>query len=375
MLHSPHQTTYLALGSNRGDKMHWLQQAVKLIFEHIGNITAVSKIYKTPAWGFEGNDFLNACIEVSTRLSAEKTLEKLLRIEEELGRVRSKNGYDNRNIDLDIVFFGNEQKQDKNLTVPHPKMSERRFVLAPLADIAPDLIHPIRKQSISELLQKTSDRSEIEETKEKLEIPKLSLEGLNHLAIEGVIGAGKSSLTRMIAEDFNGKPVLERFKDNPFLPKYYKEPQRYAFALEMSFLAERYQQLNSQLIHHPKSNHQLTISDYDASKSLIFAEITLPREEFLLYKKLFDIIHKNLPLPDLYVYLYQTTDRLLENIKKRGRDYEQGITAEYLEKLNKGYMEFIQSQSKLKVKTIDVSGMDFMENREDYLKVLREIMG
>jgi len=373
MPHSPHQTTYLALGSNRGDKMHWLQKAVKLIFEHIGNITAVSKIYKTPAWGFEGNDFLNACIEVSTRLSAEKTLEKLLRIEEELGRVRSKNGYDNRNIDLDIVFFGNEQKQDKNLTVPHPKMSERRFVLAPLADIAPDLIHPIKKQSISELLQKTSDRSEIEETKEKLEIPKLSLEGLNHLAIEGVIGAGKSSLTRMIAEDFNGKPVLERFKDNPFLPKYYKEPQRYAFALEMSFLAERYQQF----IDHTGQYelfHDFVISDYDFNKSMIFAEITLQPEELLLYKKLFQIIHKNLPRPDLYVYLYQTTDRLLENIKKRGRDYEQNISAEYLEKLNKRYLEFIKSQSTLNIKIIDISELNFVKNREDYLMVLREIV-
>lgn len=347
-----------------------------LIFERVGNITAVSKIYKTPAWGFEGDDFLNACIEVRTRLSAEGTLEKLLEIEVEMGRVKRRDtrlrGYLDRNIDLDIVFFGNEQKQDENLTVPHPKMSERKFVLAPLADIAPDLVHPIKKQSISELLEKTSDSSEIEETREKLEIPKLSFEGLHHLAIEGVIGAGKTSLAQMLAEDFNAKLVLEGFKDNPFLPKFYKEPQRYAFALEMSFLAERYQQLLDNTGQY-ELFHNFVVSDYDLNKSMIFAEITLQPEEFLLYKKLFKIIHKNLPRPDLYVYLYQATDRLLENIKKRGRDYEQNISAEYLDKINKGYLEFIKSQSGLNVKIIDISGVDFVGKREDYLKVLREM--
>src|SRR5690606_30977785 len=116
------------------------------------------------------------------------------------------------------------------------------------------------------------------------------------------------------------------------------------------------------------------ISDYDFNKSMIFAEITLQPEELLLYKKLFQIIHKNLPRPDLYVYLYQTTDRLLENIKKRGRDYEQNISAEYLEKLNKRYLEFIKSQSTLNIKIIDISELNFVKNREDYLMVLREIV-
>jgi deoxyadenosine/deoxycytidine kinase len=165
---------------------------------------------------------------------------------------------------------------------------------------------------------------------------------------------------------------LERFADNPFLPKFYEEPKRYAFTLEMSFLADRYQQISDDLSQLDLFK-DFIVSDYDIYKSLIFSKITLPEDEFKLYRRLFYMMYKDIAKPDLYVYLYQNTERLKENIKKRGRDYEQNIDGDYLEKINTGYLEFLKNQTELNVKIIDVSNRDFVDNREDYLWILDEI--
>ena len=194
-----------------------------------------------------------------------------------------------------------------------------------------------------------------------------------HVAIAGNIGAGKTSMATKIAQDFNAKLILERFKDNPFLPKFYEDATRYAFPLEMSFLADRYQQLVDDITQLDLFKESV-IADYDVNKSLIFASITLPEEEFALYKKLFQVMHKDVPKPDVYVYLYQNTERLLENIKKRGRKYEQSIQAEYLQKLNTGYLEFIKTQHSENIKIIDISEMDFLKKRSDYLNILKQII-
>ena len=159
----------------------------------------------------------------------------------------------------------------------------------------------------------------------------------------------------------------------PFLPKFYKNPQRYAFPLEMSFLADRYQQLVDDITQFDLFK-DFVIADYDAHKSMIFANVTLQDEEFNLYKKLFQLMHKELPKPDVYVYLYQNTGRLLENIKKRGRTYEQSIEAEYLQKINDGYLQYIKSQPQDNIKMIDISDRDFVKNRKDYLYILTEIL-
>src|SRR5690606_25937486 len=148
---------------------------------------------------------------------------------------------------------------------------------------------------------------------------------------------------------------------------------RYAFPLEMSFLADRYQQLVDDITQFDLFKDSV-IADYDVNKSLIFASITLPEEEYALYRKLFQVMHKDLPKPDIYVYLYQNTERLLENIKKRGREYEAKIAPEYLQKLNAGYFEFIKSQQTDNIKIIDISEMDFLENRSDYLWILKKIV-
>lgn len=365
-------TAYIGLGSNKGNRLELLQSAINLIFERLGTIKKVSKIYQTPALGFEGDDFLNACIKIKTRFSAATVLADLLAIEEDLGRKRSSQHYENRTLDLDLLFYEDSIINSENLTLPHPRLTKRKFVLEPLSEIAPKYIHPVLGKSILKLLDTTSDTSEIEIFPETLKTPELSFDNLSYLAVEGNIGAGKTSLATMVSQDFNAKLITERFKDNPFLPKFYKDQTRYGFPLEMSFLADRYQQLIEDIGQYDLFN-DFVVADYDIYKSMIFAGVTLNEEENSLYKRLFQIMYKDLPKPDLYIYLYQDTARLLTNIKRRGRSYEQDIPAEYLEKINRGYLDFIKSQNHLEIKIIDVTELDFVSNRKDYLFLLREI--
>ncbi len=163
----------------------------------------------------------------------------------------------------------------------------------------------------------------------------------NYIAIEGNIGAGKTSLATKIANDLNGRLILEQFDDNPFLAKFYDNPERYAFPLELSFLAERYQQLRTELANQ-ELFHDFTISDYFLNKSVIFARKTLNEDEYQLFYKLFNIMNANLPKPQLLVHLYVNTKRLQSNIQLRGRSYEQKIQDEYLEKIQSSYFEYLK---------------------------------
>jgi len=192
------------------------------------------------------------------------------------------------------------------------------------------------------------------------------------VVIEGNIGAGKTSLSKMIAKDYNAKLILERFAENPFLPKFYKEPDKYAFQLETSFLIDRYQQLIDDL-----QNRELfkdfIVADYHFYKSLIFAKNTLEDAEFQLYRKIFNVIYKNIPKPDLYVYLHVSVERLLENIKKRGRPYEQNIKPEYLQKIQEGYFTFFREQTDFRFVIIDTNEIDFVNNESDYKELINMI--
>jgi deoxyguanosine kinase len=187
----------------------------------------------------------------------------------------------------------------------------------------------------------------------------------NYISIEGNIGAGKTSLSMRIAEDFNAKLILEQFEDNSFLPKFYKEPDKYAFPLELSFLAGRFEQLKKELTYRDLFR-AFTISDYFISKSFIFARKNLPDDTFALYKKLFEIISETLPKPDLLVYLYLDIEHLLRNIHQRGRDYEKSIKAEYLEKIQCSYLDFIKKQSNMRILIINTNLIDFVHNEADY---------
>jgi len=196
----------------------------------------------------------------------------------------------------------------------------------------------------------------------------------NYLVIEGNIGSGKTSLTEKIAADFNAKVILEQFADNPFLPKFYENPQRYSFPLELSFLAERYHQLGNNL---PNVDlfKNMTVADYYFAKSLVFARINLGEDEFMLYQKLFNIIYTSLPKPDLLVYLYLKPENLLKNIKKRGRTYEQNISMEYLEKVDNGYFDFFRQQDKMKIVIVNTNNIDFVSSSNDYNALTEALNG
>jgi deoxyguanosine kinase len=188
---------------------------------------------------------------------------------------------------------------------------------------------------------------------------------INYLVIEGNIGVGKTSLATMIAKKHNARLILEQYADNPFLPKFYRDPDRYSFPLELSFLAARYKQLHSELTS-PDLFQPFTVADYYFSKSLVFAKITLQMDEFNLYRQLFDIIHQQLPKPDLYVYLYMSVEKLISNIRKRGRDYEQDISPDYLENVQQSYFEYLRSLKNLKIILLDLEHLDFIYVKRHY---------
>ena len=195
----------------------------------------------------------------------------------------------------------------------------------------------------------------------------------NYLVIEGNIGAGKTSLATSLAEETGSRLILEEFSDNPFLAKFYENPDRYAFQLELSFLSERYQQLKERL-GHPDLFRQPVISDYYLAKSFIFSKYNLKEDEMKLFEKLFSIIHLQVPKPDLYVYLHLPVDKLLVNIRERGRPYEKRIQPEYLRELQDGYFGFFKTQTDLKILVIDTSQMDFVNKKSDYQQIKRAIL-
>ena len=190
-----------------------------------------------------------------------------------------------------------------------------------------------------------------------------------YIVIEGNIGVGKTSLVKLLAEEYAAHSFFEEFSENPFLPKFYEDPEKHAFPLELSFLAERYHQLKKELNTH-NLFHNTIISDYYFVKSLIFAQINLPEDEFKLYKNLFDIILQKLSKPNLFVYLYADVNSLQNNIKGRARLYESNISANYLEKIHKGYLNFLNQQKDFPTLIIDVTNLDFVHQKSDFDKIL-----
>ena len=194
----------------------------------------------------------------------------------------------------------------------------------------------------------------------------------NYLVIEGNIGAGKTTLSERIADQYNAHLMLEHFADNPFLPKFYNDPEKYSFPLELSFLASRYRQLKEEL--EPRGLFKkFTVADYYFMKSLVFAATTLKGEEYNLYRQIFYIIYGSLPRPDIYVYLHLDPEKLLQNIEKRGRSFESSITIEYLQKIQDSYYAFFKQNPDNKYLVIDINSIDFVTNANHYAKIVDTI--
>src|SRR5205085_3809393 len=191
------------------------------------------------------------------------------------------------------------------------------------------------------------------------------------ITIEGNIGAGKTTLSHLLSKHFNARLVLEQFADNPFLPKFYENPQQYAFPLELFFMAERFKQVK-ELIQQKDLFQSLTISDYLFTKCLLFAKVTLSDDEFRLYQRLFEIINQQLIQPDILIYLHAPVSKLQANIKKRNRSYEQNIPDDYLFNIQETYTNYIR-QHNIKTLFIDTTNADFLGN-ERHLQVVLEAL-
>ncbi len=361
---------FLSLGANEGDRLNTLSKVVHALRNRVGRLIKSSSVYETQAWGFDGHSFLNMVVELETEKKPEIILKIINQIETENKRKRAGNSrYENRPIDIDILAYDRMILQHKDLQIPHPLLDKRNFVLVPWNEIRPDFRVPGWDKTVSELLSLSED---------KLNVEKYSFPGrgkefpYDFIVVEGNIGAGKTTLANMLAEEFGAKLITERFEENPFLPKFYEDPKRYAFPLEMAFLADRYQQLSDELSQ-PDLFSSFTVSDYYVIKSLIFAGVTLTEDEFILYRKIFNFMYKDLKKPSLYIYLYRTTQDLLRNIRKRGRDYEQNIQPEYLNKVHGAYMRFIKSQKDLNVLMLDVTGVDFLNNPVWYEQIKQAV--
>jgi len=190
----------------------------------------------------------------------------------------------------------------------------------------------------------------------------------NYISIEGCIGAGKTSLAERLAADFNAELILERFADNPFLSKFYKDPTHYAFPLEMTFLTDRYQQLKN-LLSQRDLFTDLVVADYFIDKCAIFSKNNLQQDEYNLFLKVYEIISDFLPKPDILVYLYNTPENLLKNITRRGRDYELEIQASYLESIQENYLTFFKQRAQFPILIIEAHELDFVTSNEDYEKI------
>lgn len=314
---------FLCLGGNLGDRLENIEKALVRI-KKIGKIVKRSSIYETEAWGGDSEfTYLNMCIELLTKLNAGELMKTLLQIEKELGRKRSKLNTD-RTIDIDILLFNDEMINTKNVQVPHPRLHRRNFVLIPLAEIAPKLIHPKLKKPISALKNQCKD---------KLKVTKFNPQRFKVICVEGNIGSGKTTLAADLAKELGALLVEERFEDNVLLPQFYKDPKQYAFAVELSFLLDRFEQLQKVYI----EKHKHIVCDYSIFKCLWFAKVNLKKYQYKAFKELFQLVSGALQKPDLFIYLDTTIGNLKNNISKRGRVYEKGIESNYLKQLDKEY--------------------------------------
>ena len=191
------------------------------------------------------------------------------------------------------------------------------------------------------------------------------------IAVEGNIGAGKTTLSQLLSQHYNAKLMLEEFAENPFLTKFYENPKQYAFPLELFFLAERFKQ-QQELIKNTDLFQSVTISDYLFTKCLLFAKVNLPEEEYRLYQKMFDVFQQQLATPDVLIYLHAPVSKLQSNIKKRNRKFEQSIPDEYLFKLQETYTSYIK-QHNIKTIFVDASNGDFLYN-EAHFKLITDAL-
>ncbi len=217
-----------------------------------------------------------------------------------------------------------------------------------------------------------SDSGASQSTEFELPDPPPLADELQYVIIEGVIGAGKTTLAKELSDWLNGRLLLEQFEENPFLERFYDDRQRWGFQTQLAFLASRFRQ--QKRLQHPDLFQRTIVSDYAFDKDRVFAHINLSGDELQLYESLYKLMEPNTRRPDLVVYLQSTPDRLMKNIRKRGRSYEKKIEREYIEELNDAYNYYFHRYNKSPLLVVKAANIDFVESREELSLVLRKIV-
>lgn len=372
-------TALLAFGSNVGNRRDFLQKALREIEKAVAvTVTAVSCLYETEPWGeTDQSPFLNQVVALRTTLSPEELFELCQAVELRVGR-RGSYRWGPREIDIDLLVYGDLTLNTDILIVPHPRLSERRFVLAPLAEICPDIMIPGTGKTAAQLLADCRDTSAVSLYREKEDPVKESAGNTaTYIAIEGVIGAGKTSMAKLLSEELNAKLIIEEPETNPYLEDFYRDPRRYAFQAQLFFLISRYRQL----LDLPQQDlfHPYMIADFIFSKDKIFAYMNLEKRDLVLYERISTLMETELPKPDLVIYLQSSTEKLLGHIRKRNRKYEKHMSSDYIKRLNDAYNEFFFRYAETPLLVINTSEIDFVGNRavlEDLMKqILNPPMG
>jgi 2-amino-4-hydroxy-6-hydroxymethyldihydropteridine diphosphokinase len=368
-------TAYIGLGSNLGNRRSYIKRALKALAEtrHI-QLCGLSDIIETnPLGQMNQPNYLNAVAELKTNLTAQSLYKTLTHIEKKLGRV-AREKWAPRTIDLDLLLFGQEVKRLPHLTIPHPQMHLRSFVLKGLRQLNGDLLHPVIKEPVSELARRLGGRDFVLNP----DVPQL-------ISMAGVIGVGKTTLARKLSNllarrlpatcpplarhpcggsvwrvrvagpsgGLGCKIFLEPYNTNPFLPAVYAGKKELALDSQLYFLTNRTQQLNRDTL--PAG--RITISDYIFDKELIYAGLLLSRQQLGLYKRIYPSFAAKVAPPVLVIYMQDRSRKCLERIHKRNRPYEQKIKLQFLDAIDSAHQRLFSDWKTCPV--IRLSGSNF----------------
>ncbi len=371
------KTVWLALGGNVGDRATYLRQALEALGEVSQGSIRTSKIYETdPVGPGEQGKYLNICARLTTTLNPRELLDSCQELERRLGRI-PRGRWAPREIDIDILCYDRETVNEEGLVLPHPGIAERQFVLVPLSELDPDLVLPGFSESVSGLLHRLRES----EGQAGVVEYRLQLQGgsrilpdpLRYVAVEGVIGVGKSSLVKLLCERLACLSLFEEFENNPFLADFYRDRTRFAFQTQVFFLLSRFRQIQEHFQQQDLFRPQV-VSDYMFAKDKIFATQNLDENEMGLYQRLSGLLERQLPRPDYVIYLQADTKTLMNRIHMRDRYYERNIEEGYLESLNRAYNNFFHYYEDSPLLIVNTNHLDFVGNSEDLNLLLEQIL-
>lgn len=372
------KTAWLALGSNVGDRAANLRKALEALRD-VASATdgfRVSRIYETEPVGPGTQErYLNLCVRMSTVLTPRQLLEHCKASETRIGRV-PRGRWEPREIDIDILAYEGSALDEGDLVLPHPGIPDRPFVLVPLAELDPDTVLPGHRDSVSRLLQRCRETHGDFDIREYRLLPAGTAalpDRLRYVAIEGVIGAGKTTLVRLLGERLGAQTLFEEFENNPFLADFYRDRHRFAFQTQIFFLLSRFRQIQEYFQQQDLFRPQV-VSDYMFAKDKIFATQNLDENEMGLYQRLAGMMERQLPRPDYVVYLQADTKVLMQRIRQRDRAFERNMDENYIDSLNQAYNAYFHYYDASPLLIVNTNHIDFVRRQEDLNLLVDQIL-